>query len=146
MTKTELQRTVNDGWGLMQRLLESSTDIDRALRASLEAEKGHRRFCSHLTGGAPISLSAEMCARLYVMRHALESALGQVRLPNSWSDVAGFRADVPMSYALGETIARRAKLRGAGDEARMRATARALLKMAPAIMAIDYAKDVADHA
>ena len=142
MKFSDITHTINEAWGLLDTVTESSSDnsslMRRALASELEQERGHRKMGATFTHGrAGYRGSAELAARLFVLRFTLET---RIPVPRTWKEIQRYRPAVPMAYALGEVVRDAVKVSGSPYRQQ---SAKRLRKMAASILAIDYAKDIA---
>lgn len=131
MTKTELRKTINDAWLTFIRVAGNYGDmggvsVETCLLAAQEQERGHRRHMRNMGGGYRLSVADT--ARLFVLQRTYRA----MAKPQSWLDTIGLTRESILCAAMREQLARDGKLDAAFPSV-----------LANAIMAIDYAGDVA---
>jgi hypothetical protein len=106
MNTREATAKVNALWDVLYRICESSTERDRLLyrahQASLEQERGHRRF----TAGERRKAGVETCARYFVLKWLCEGHVvrGRERGPKGWLEASQIRDDARLAFALRELL------------------------------------------
>ncbi len=137
MTPKFIRSTVDSAWYALERACYAtlgSSDIDRLLRESLDAERGHRRFMRH--GPHPgYRVSAETAAKLIALQQVL-SELRSRKMPDLMA-CSGVRKDCVTAWGIAWSL-KQSRKRQPG-----KVDLRKLRKALEPVAAFDYAEHCA---